>query len=69
MAINDTTATLGATTMVTAPIAVKAQVPLVSVVLFGSNTWAVTIGDLGFIIGALLALTKLLQLIAASIRR
>lgn len=69
MAINDATATVGVTTMVTAPIAVKAQVPLVSVVLFGSDTWAVTIGDLGFIIGALLALTKLLQLIASSVRR
>lgn len=63
MNVSDGTAGVAMVTMISTPIAIKSQVPLVSFVLFDAGQWVVTIGDLGFLIGALLALAKLVQML------
>ena len=60
---NDATAAAGVGLMIGSPVAQTAKVPFVQIVIFDAQAWQFTVGDLGFVIGAILAAAKLIQLI------
>jgi hypothetical protein len=63
---NDLTATAGAALMISSPVAQSANVPFVQLVLFSAETWHFSVGDLGFVMGGLLACVKLVSMLRGS---